>query len=206
MEEKYVHNVYDSISDNFNNTRAYVWKSIKNFILQLKENSLILDCGCGNGKNMEINKKCYFIGFDYSINLLKICKNKNLNILQSNIKKIPFKDEIFDATISVAVLHHIYFKSDRSDAINELIRVTKKNGEILIQVWSNDVKKNKKFTKINNNNDYFVSWYVNKNLSLNRYYHLFTNKELIDLIPNDKVYIKDIYDEMENIVLILVKK
>ena len=95
MEEKYVHNVYDYISENFNNTRAYVWKSIKNFILGLKENSLILDCGCGNGKNMEINKKCYFIGFDYSEKLVKICKNKNLNILQCNIKKIPLANPSF---------------------------------------------------------------------------------------------------------------
>ena len=52
MEEKYVQNIYEEIAIRFNHTRAYYWKGIKDFLLNLDKHSFILDAGCGNGKHM----------------------------------------------------------------------------------------------------------------------------------------------------------
>ena len=48
FQQQYVTNVYDKIAERFSTTRAYLWRGVKEFILDLNRNSLILDAGCGN--------------------------------------------------------------------------------------------------------------------------------------------------------------
>ena len=62
-ETKNVKNVYSKIASHFDNTRSYSWSWITQFINSNKEGSLILDIGCGNGRNMT-NYKYKFIGID----------------------------------------------------------------------------------------------------------------------------------------------
>ena len=128
MEKEFVQDVYEEIAEKWDVTHGYPWKGIKEFILQLKPHSNVLDAGCGNGKNMLLRQDCNIIGFDFCQKSIQICKNKNLEVLTANTKYLPFRDNCFDATFSVAVLHHIVEK--REDVIRELIRVTKPNGLI----------------------------------------------------------------------------
>ena len=204
MENEHIHNVYNLIYNKFDKTRTYAWAAVKSFFENIKYDSLVLDAGCGNGKNMRFNDRCHVIGFDYCEHFVEMCANKKLNVLRANTKSIPFRNNIFDATISVAVIHHIFDINDRINTINELIRVTKNGGKIFIQVWSNNVNKNKKFIKIKNN-DYYITWFINENKKLYRYYHLFEKDELIKLIPLNKVKIIDIIYELENWIIILKK-
>lgn len=206
MELNYVKNIYEEIANHFEQTRkGYYWNSIKNFISSIPANSFILDCGCGNGKHMLLRNDCYFTGFDFCNNSMKICKNKNLEILINDVKLIPIRNNLFEYTLCVAVLHHLESKSNRIQAINELSRVTKLNGYIYIQVWSSDVKKNKKFIKINDNNDYFITWFVNKNKTIKRYYHLFEKEELINLCKECNLDICEIIYEFDNWIIIAKK-
>ena len=62
----------------------------------------------------------------------------------------------------------------------------------------------KKFIHIKNN-DYYITWYINENKKLYRYYHLFEKDELIKLIPLKKVKIVNIIYELENWIFILKK-
>ena len=199
MEIDYVLKPYNLIADHFDKTREYLWKSIKLFIKNKDDSDLLLDAGCGNGKNMLVKNNINYIGFDFSESNNKICKKKGLDVSTINIKKIPFRDNIFDHSFTVAVLHHIDNSDDRLIAINELVRVTKPNGTIFIQVWSADIPKNKKFIKINDNNDYFVTWYVKKDYLIKRYYHLFTKDEFKSLLLTvNNIEILKIEEEMGN--------
>ena len=199
MEIDYVLKPYNLIADHFDKTREYLWKSIKLFIKNKDDSDLLLDAGCGNGKNMLVKNNINYIGFDFSESNNKICKKKGLDVSTINIKKIPFRDNIFDHSFTVAVLHHIDNSDDRLIAINELVRVTKPNGTIFIQVWSADINKKKKFIKINDNNDYFVTWYVKKDYLIKRYYHLFTKDEFKSLLLTvNNIEILKIEEEMGN--------
>lgn len=52
FESMYVKDVYNSISEHFSHTRYKPWPSVKDFLLQIPENSIVGDIGCGNGKYM----------------------------------------------------------------------------------------------------------------------------------------------------------
>lgn len=200
IEQLYVKDVYEQIADHFDKTRAYLWHGVKQFLLSIPANSLILDSGCGNGKNMKINNNSQVIGFDFCEKSVNICKNKKLEVLSANTRIIPFRSNIYDYVISVAVLHHI--SENRQEIVNELIRVLKPGGTLFIQVWNNNVKKNKKFIHIKDN-DYFITWFVNKTIKLKRYYHLFEKDEFRSLFSSVKIL--DFQEELDNYYIIAEK-
>ena len=203
IEDIYVRNVYNKIAPRFSDTRAYLWRGVKRFISELDSNSLILDSGCGNGKNMFRND-CNFIGIDLSESMIDIVKKQGKNGIIADTRNLPFIDNYFDASISIAVVHHISSEEERIKAINELIRVTKSGGKIFIQVWEDMIQKTDKFEQIGEG-DYLVKWDNRDGVEYKRYYHLFENGELDDLIDNDRVKIIDKFYECQNWCIILEK-
>ena len=198
LERSHVQDVYNSIAPHFSHTRAYMWPSIKQFISDLIPNSFIADIGCGNGKNMEDNRHV-FIGADFSHKLALICKDKDNECILANNLLIPYKTEIFDATISVAVIHHLVSKESRKRCIDELIRITIPNGLIFIQVWAFEGKKYEK-------QDAYIDWNDKKAGKIyKRYYYLFKKNELESLIPKNKVIIEKSIEEYGNYIVILRK-
>lgn len=112
LENLFVHYVYDEISPHYdrdqnpsnqastetkklsNNT---AWRKVKNFILELDENSLIADIGCGNGKYLQLNHSIYTLGCDICKNLVNIAadsqtSNKNQLVVCDNLN-LPFRLE-----------------------------------------------------------------------------------------------------------------
>jgi len=203
----YVKDIYEQIAHRFNQTRGDVnkrktyWKSIKSFIDGLPSQSLILDCGCGNGKHMLLRNDCTFLGFDFCVNNTLICKDKGLNVIINDILNISFRTNAFDCIICVAVIHHLSTFENRIKSMNELSRVTKKDGLMFIQVWATTARNDKQFIHIKDN-DYFVTWYIDKDTKVKRYYHLFEKEELIKLCEICNIKILNIYFELNNWILI----
>ena len=76
IENTYVKDVYNKIAKPFDLTRGVLWNHITSFIKNIPDYSLIADIGCGNGKNMMLNKKCQFIGMDFTESFTNICSKK----------------------------------------------------------------------------------------------------------------------------------
>ena len=104
---------YNDIAKEFSETRAYAWQCIKDFANLIKNNKinpLILDIGCGNGKNMDYlqnNLKCSIIGIDNCENFIEICKKKDLSVIHSDSGSLPFDNEVFDYILCIAMFHHL---------------------------------------------------------------------------------------------------
>ena len=145
MEQKYVNNVYENIAKQFSDKRTTKWSWIDDFIYSKPKNTNILDIGCGNGRNMEY-EDYNFTGVDNCYNFTKICKDKKLNVILSDMTTLPFEDNTFDYIISIASFHHLSNNERREQALKEMKRVLKPNGEILLSVWSIDQSHNKKLT------------------------------------------------------------
>jgi SAM-dependent methyltransferase len=194
IETIYVKNVYDKIAKEFSHTRYKPWTCVQNFLDDIPDNSLIGDIGCGNGKNMIYNKKCKYKGCDFSIELVKICNKQNLHVVYGDVLNIPFKDNEFDHTMCIAVLHHLSTIDKRKKAIQELLRITKKGGKIFILVWSlkQDTNSRRKFVKQEN----MIDWKdKNKNILCKRYYYVYKKDELESIIPNNVKIIKSFYEK-----------
>ena len=148
---------YENNAQRFSDTRFCLWDAVKDFSNNFKEDDLICDAGCGNGKNIKyFQDKCNVFGFDNCHNLIEICKNKGYNVIHSDILSPPYEDNTFNYIICIAVIHHLSTPEKRKKAISELQRVTKKNGNILILVWALEQEDDsrRKFHKQEN----FVDW------------------------------------------------
>jgi ubiquinone/menaquinone biosynthesis C-methylase UbiE len=226
IEKKYVHDIYDKIALHFDQTRQYIWAGVQNFINEMETGSLIADIGCGNGKNMTTRSDCKFVGCDSSIEFVNICIEKKLNCIQANILNIPFKDNMFDYTLCIAVIHHLSTSALRKTSVDELIRITAPGGLIFVQVWHINQQK-KKSIKLNEADD-LVPWTLQKRYEtggkkeygeesnnvkkdsnndkiLYRFYHYFQEGELEELFDLDRVQIVKSFIEMGNLCLIAKK-
>ena len=168
---------YDTNYQKFSDTRFCLWDVVRDFGSQFKKDDLVLDAGCGNGKNIKyFQEKCNIMGFDYCSNLVSICKQRGYNVFEANILDIPLENETFDYIMSIAVIHHLDDEKLHLQAICELMRLLKKGGQLLITLWayeSDDYSKKKKFNKGHN----FVKF--NKSM---RYYYVYDEAMLKNML------------------------
>jgi len=102
--------------------------TVKN-LLSLCEGNRILDAPCGSGKLLPklLDMNFSVTGADYSDGMLSQIKikNKNLKLIQADIRKLPFKDKSFDVVICNRFLHRIPIEQ-HTETLKELYRVSKK--------------------------------------------------------------------------------
>ncbi|KAJ0240068.1 hypothetical protein HA466_0227580 [Hirschfeldia incana] len=147
IEKKYVHRVYDAIAPHFSSTRYAKWPKVAAFLESLPPGSVILDAGCGNGKYLGLNPNCFFIGCDISDPLIRICSEKGHEVLVADAVNLPYREGFGDAAISIAVLHHLSTEERRKGAVEELVRVVKPGGFVLITVWAAEQEDKSLLTK-----------------------------------------------------------
>lgn len=203
-----VKDTYEEIAQHFSNTRYKVWTCVDKFISSLPKKSYGLEIGCGNGKNMDYcrRKNLNIQGIDFCNEFIKICK-QNEHLAQvcdmRHITKIH-KQNTFDFTLSIAVLHHLYKLSDRLLALKEQIKVTKVNGLIYIMVWAFEQKKEYQ-PRIFKKQDELVPWKV-KDKTYYRYYHLYVKGELEKELLNFKnIEIINSFEEKGNYGIVCKK-
>ena len=184
FERKNVKDIYNLISNEFSSKRFSKWSWIELFLDDL-DTGLILDIGCGNGRNMT-HTKHQFVGIDNCENFIKICLNKGLNVINCDMTKIPLKENYFDCILSIASFHHLSCPNRRHECLKEMSRMLKPNGSILLSVWSYDQTHNYKLKFEYGNN--YVPW-KNKDGAVKgqRYYYIFKPKELRELL---EIYFK----------------
>jgi len=124
--------------EKFYRTQERPWKGYKeidSFLELVKKGSLVLDAGSGTGKSsIKYYKDFKIILLDFSMNSLKNSVLKNEKIL-GNVKSLPFKDQVFDAIISIHLFEHL-LEDERYIAMKELIRVLKEKGLLFIESFS----------------------------------------------------------------------
>lgn len=181
-EQQHVFDVYDKIASRFDDTRAYQWTWITDFMNSLKTKSVVLDIGCGGGRNLEFySDKHQMFGIDTSKSFIDICKSKNLEVLQANMCYIPHPSNSFDALIVIASFHHLDCVNHRLQAMYEMYRILKPGGRMIMSVWSKEqpAKTRRQFDKYG---DTLVPWKERDGTVYQRYYYIFRKDELLELI------------------------
>ena len=96
----------------------------------------ILDVGCGTGIHLEMYQKyqCILFGIDSSPSMLEIAQDRlgeGAQLRQADAAQMPYDSKSFDLVLSMLVLHEMD-DDVRSNVLNEMKRVVKSDGRILV--------------------------------------------------------------------------
>lgn len=179
--------VWDSISELWVEYKKKPFFHIEEFLTGKK--GLVIDLGCGSGRNMIKSEDIEYFGVDFSKSQIecakKIVEEKKINaklfqVSAASLDKKVFKDNMFDYGLFIATLHCIESLDDRLKALKEFYRILKKGAEGLISVWNSS---DSRFEQVNYNGDIYMSWKKDGKEHF-RYYYLYSEKELTDLIKS----------------------
>ncbi len=210
---------YDLIAEKFSETRKFFWRDLEFISDYTKERDKVLDYGCGNGRLLEImnGKNIEYQGVDVSQKLIDIASQKYPGKKFQKISgfgTLPFPDNYFNVIYSVAVFHHLPSKQLRLQVTQELYRVTKPGGHIIVTVWNlwrwpyiKDIIKSCFNILINGSkldwNDCYITFKNNQGEIFNRYHHAFTKRELKNLLITAGYQIEK-YKKVKNKNLLII--
>lgn len=172
--------IYNNIATEFDLYRVKVWPCVKNYLKDFNDTNLILDIGCGNGKNIIGNPQLNIMGIDFSEKLVEICCDKKLNVTLASMTAIPYNDMIFDGFIAVASYHHLENDDERRLTLNSMYRILKPGATGLIVVWAMEQGNRSKFQFDKKN--MIVPWKARNGTIYERYYHIYRKGELVEEI------------------------
>ncbi len=120
-------------------------------MLKPQKGQRILDAGCGTGNfSLKLARKgCIVTGIDVSQNMLNIAKMKaendqiKIDFHKMDMHELTFPDEYFHSAISITAFEFLH---SPKKALNELFRVVKKGGNILIGTINRDSKWGKAYS------------------------------------------------------------
>jgi demethylmenaquinone methyltransferase/2-methoxy-6-polyprenyl-1,4-benzoquinol methylase len=101
-------------------------------LLKLPTHGWLLDGGGGTGRvSAHLNGLAdNIVVSDLSHRMLKKTREKNVHPVQAHVEHLPFADEFFDRILVVDALHHF---CDQREAVEDLLRVLKPGGRLVIE-------------------------------------------------------------------------
>ena len=219
---------YDLFAKDYHNKRRYHWKELEAFLEEINNkenryNGYNLDLGCANGRNFNLflNPNSRLVGIDNSIELLGFAlerlkkqgnnselNSKSINLILSDIRTLPLRDDAIANIFSIATIHHIKENVHRKEVIEQLYRILKNGGFFLLTVWRRyqkkyryyfikvkirrllilKYKKSQEISGLIEFGDTYVPWTLsNREFIYNRFYHFFSRREIKNLVKNFKI-------------------
>lgn len=106
-------------------------------LLAPQKNELILDAGCGTGRNLPklLEAGVRPIGFDFSAGMLRVARKKfrNTPLVCGDLqRRLPFRSETFDAVLNALIGEHL---DNLETVFRETFRVLRPNGRFVFSVY-----------------------------------------------------------------------
>lgn len=75
--------------------------------------------GCGNGKYLKLKNNLFTVGCDRSVQLCDLAREKfsRVPIIIADNLYLPYRDNLFDAVLSIGVIHHLSTHQRRLQAV-----------------------------------------------------------------------------------------
>jgi len=128
----------EKLKDTIGNIDIYLLDQILKGRYQSK--SIILDAGCGNGRNLKwfYNNDYIVYGIDENIDLINGVREKYkkyaTHFSVQNVATLNFDENMFDHIVCNALLHFAENEIHFTKMLSELVRVLKPNGTIFIRM------------------------------------------------------------------------
>lgn len=192
--------VWNNIAEEWYEFKTTPALHVKEFLKGKK--GKILDLGSGAGRHLQKIPRGKMYLVDFSEKMIKFAKERakekkvDAEFFVSDLTKLPFEDNFFDAAIFVAVLHCIEGEKNREKAIKELYRVLKPKAQVDVAVWNKNCKKFR-----NGKKERFAKWRDKGT----RYYYLFDAEEIYKLFEKVGFRIVSKEEPERNIVFVAEK-
>jgi len=162
---------------------------IVDFARTLKKAVLILDVGCGAGRNSFFlaREGLHLIGLDISLNALKLASERNQKektqciFVIGTFLNLPFSEGRFDAAFSSYAIENVSLENIKR-ALSEMKRVVKKGGMMLITLHSPKHWRFRQGKEIANHE--FLTFQMIKNKKVEIVTHFFDKEEAERLFQN----------------------
>ena len=207
MKTEKIEETFDALASEWDEYRAVSTPILPYFLslLPKKKNLVVLDAGCGNGRNAVVIARLpdvtRVIAVDISAKMLAFGRkrvraarlSKKIRFVKTNFaKRIPLPDASVDAAFYLASIHHLN-KNEQERAFAEMRRVLRKHGLVFGAVWN---KKQKRF-KEERAKSVFVSWQKKSGARVRRFHYFFEPSELRALAKKNGLAIKEVFFESE---------
>jgi SAM-dependent methyltransferase len=129
----YETSAYDYYRATYNVDLTPLWEKMER---DLKPSALILDLGCGSGRDLlHFSHKGYrVVGIDYSLPLLRLANTlSHQPIIQGDLAYLPFNHNVFDAGWAIGSLLHIARRLI-SSVLSDIHRILKPDACLLTSV------------------------------------------------------------------------
>ena len=199
---------YRKISSKYSALKKKPWKDFRIYLESTKKKHLLpsegilLDVGSGNARNLLLFKdqSWQHIATDISFELLKSSVDLGSNILftiNSDAKSIPLRKNSIDFSLCIATIHHFRNEKEVLYVLKNISEILKEESFLIISCWRKWKKGTRKkmltdlllfcFRRKKNkqwrHGDVYLPWYnEEQELIAERFYHLFSKKELKRII------------------------
>lgn len=217
---------YNQIATSFARSREFIPEDIRNLGDWVIPGEKILDLGCGSGRFYKVlkEKEISYFGIDFSEKLIGIAKQKypKGKFQVADILNLPFPNNYFDKIYSISVLHQIPSRELRIRSLEEVQRILKPGGILILRVWNVFKRPNfwKLFLKYTilkvifksklDFLDVFIPWRDSeRRIVLERYFHCFSQNRLKKLLEKVGFETKEIWSSgigKRSNIYILAKK
>ena len=133
---KIIYKIWSPFYDQFFNSGAFLKARKKLFEdVKLHEGSKVLFVGVGTGADLEFidPEKIEITAIDFSPDMLAKAQsrfqNRGIKFMEMDAQNLQFENELFDLVVGSLILSVV---PDSDKTLREMIRVTKKSGELLL--------------------------------------------------------------------------
>ena len=175
--------VWDNIAEEWHEFKKLPAMHTEEFLK--KQTGKILDLGSGSGRHLMKIKKGEMYLQDFSKKMIELAKQKakkekiKAEFAVSEMTKIPYENNFFDGIICISALHCVEGEKNREKTIKEMYRVLKPKSQAFIGVWNSESKRLKRKSQ---GKERMIGWRDKGE----RYYYLYTEKEIHDLFKKAK--------------------
>ena len=207
-----IRETFDGIAEDFDRTRTKAWPECIRVAETIPSGSMLLDLGCGNGRNMAfLARRHRVIGLDISRRMLALARRnvekervlENCAFIESDMHQLPIADSRADFVFFIAALHHVPSEEGRLRCMGEVRRVLRPDGRALVSVWALDQPK---FERLMNEReagkagpgDVVLHWKRKDGKTFERLYHLFLGGELDRLVAASGLTVESSFKSNDN--------
>lgn len=211
---------YDLNAKSFQITRKKIWPEFEHIFKQIKKstkkNLKILELGCWDWRfawflESKLKRSFSYTWVDISENLINLAQNQysQFEFITDNMNDFLTKceQEKYDFIVIIAAFQHLPNKSYRNNALKNIYRSLKYWWELIMTNWSfskwflnkfkipffKAISKNILSLWLYKFNDLYIPW-KDQEKTYFRYYHIFTQKELNNLLKlNSFIIIQNQY-------------